>query len=314
MRRGTRSWLRQRDDEDDDDDELLGEIESRLGSVPDPEVVPRGPSTRSLRGMWTRHVERSAERMRLFQARFCVQTGQVHDLVMQRGRLTASVGGREPFAVAIEMPPPPAGPRVDSVRASLRGAGLGLAGTALRDALIETITTRGDVLLPAPWNLRATCTCPDTVSLCKHALAVLLVFGARLDDDPGQLLQLRGFEEPAMLPGPLLPGKRMISGDLAVIFGIDLVTPAELQLPVRAAVVREPEPSLEPEPSPAPEVAPEPPSEQAEVRRDHLRVLGVRAKTIDAWLREGVLRTTDRRDVYLRTPEANRRISELLAR
>ncbi len=117
-----------------------------------------------------------------------------------------------------------------------------------------------------------------------------------------------------MLPGPLLPGKRMISGDLAVIFGIDLVTPAELQLPVRAAVVREPEPSLEPEPEPAPEVAPEPPSEQAEVRRDHLRVLGVRAKTIDAWLREGVLRTTDRRDVYLRTPEANRRISELLAR
>ena len=49
------------------------------------------------------------------------------------------------------------------------------------------------------------------------------------------------------------------------------------------------------------------------MRARSLQVLGLQSRTIDAWLREGVLGRTDRRDVYLRTPEANRRISRYLA-
>jgi hypothetical protein len=40
----------------------------------------------------------------------------------------------------------------------------------------------------------------------------------------------------------------------------------------------------------------------------------VSPRTIDAWLRSGVLRKTDRDGVYERTPEANRKIADFLAR
>ncbi len=51
----------------------------------------------------------------------------------------------------------------------------------------------------------------------------------------------------------------------------------------------------------------------AEIRRDYLRELGIPTPTIDAWLREGVLRRTGRHGVYERTPEAVRRIAAHLA-
>ena len=52
----------------------------------------------------------------------------------------------------------------------------------------------------------------------------------------------------------------------------------------------------------------------AEVRGDYLKFIGVRSRTIDIWVREGVLLPTDRFHVYLRTPEVNRRIASKLAR
>ncbi|HRI10790.1 MAG TPA: hypothetical protein PKW35_23385, partial [Nannocystaceae bacterium] len=57
-----------------------------------------------------------------------------------------------------------------------------------------------------------------------------------------------------------------------------------------------------------------PPSALPEVRLEYLKILGIKKKKIDTWLREGLLLPTDRPDVYLRTPEANRLIAELLAR
>ncbi len=56
------------------------------------------------------------------------------------------------------------------------------------------------------------------------------------------------------------------------------------------------------------------PAGLAEVRRDYLKFIGIRSRTIDIWVREGVLLPTDRFHVYLRTPEVNRRIASKLAR
>jgi hypothetical protein len=93
---------------------------------------------------------------------------------------------------------------------------------------------------------------------------------------------------------PLAPGRTAINGDLATLFGIDMLGPAG-------------------PPAPAPAAAPRP-SEQREVGREYLRVLGIPARVIAAWIREGVLQATDRRDVYVRTDEANRRIAGYLER
>lgn len=71
------------------------------------------------------------------------------------------------------------------------------------------------------------------------------------------------------------------------------------------------EPADESTPDAAP---PEPATPLAEVRRDYLKFIGIRSRTIDIWIREGVLVPTDRFHVYLRTPEANHRIAQKLAR
>ena len=48
--------------------------------------------------------------------------------------------------------------------------------------------------------------------------------------------------------------------------------------------------------------------------RDYLKLVGLRPRTIDLWIREGVLLATDLAEVYRRTPEADRRIAARLAR
>lgn len=55
-------------------------------------------------------------------------------------------------------------------------------------------------------------------------------------------------------------------------------------------------------------------SQQSEVQREYLRVIGISARTIDTWLRSGVLRKTDRAGVYERTPEVSQKITDFLAR
>ena len=60
--------------------------------------------------------------------------------------------------------------------------------------------------------------------------------------------------------------------------------------------------------------APSPPVPPTEVTRDYLKFIGIRSRTIDLWLREGVLLATNRYQVYRRTPELNQRIATRLAR
>jgi hypothetical protein len=59
---------------------------------------------------------------------------------------------------------------------------------------------------------------------------------------------------------------------------------------------------------------PSPPVPPTEVTRDYLMFIGIRSRTVDLWLRDGVLLATSRFHVYRRTPEANHRIAARLAR
>jgi hypothetical protein len=176
--------------------------------------------------------------------------------------------------------------------------------------------------MPAPRHIVPFCQCQDTTPFCKHVCAALYGLGVRLDSEPELLLVLRGLgpEGPTAVArptlAPLAPEKALV-GDLAALFGIDL-----LAAPAASSVAS---PAAEPDPAPGPAaLAParsfEPdgaqtsipefePQGPAEIRRDHLRELGIPTSTIDAWLREGVLRRTGRHGVYERTPEASRRIT-----
>lgn len=237
---------------------------------------------------------------RLVGGRGYLRDGAVLDLQVQRGLLTAEVQGTSRYRVKIAVSLP-VGEQQADLRARLTSA-VGLTGADLQEAILAL----GDAVIPPPRHVVPFCSCMDSTPFCKHVCAALHGFGVRLDSQPELLLVLRGLvpETREAPPGPLLaplaPEKRL-TGDLAEIFGIDLVSSTE---PGATG-------SSEPPPPPDPR-EPAPASSLPEVTREYLRTVGVPTHLIDAWLREGVLRRTHRHGIYERTPEADRRVADLM--
>lgn len=246
----------------------------------------RAATRRSLEWGWLAHIKRfGANFGHVGTVRAAGDARRVGRLEVKRGRISAEYG-KASVHIEVELPSSDdlaevVGPLAERARAGR---------DALREALRDGMEARSDLLLPARREIRTRCSCPGSRGVCKHVLAVLHAFGARLDAEPGLLVRLRGLESLEMSPGPLPAEKERVTGDLAAIFAIDL------------------------EDLTAPPPAPAPPSEQKEVRREHLRVLGLPTRIIDAWVREGVLGRTEHGEVYVRTLEANRRIAAHLAR
>lgn len=256
--------------------------------VREPELA-RGPLARR----WARMVETTGGR--LIRARAYLREGAVLDLQVQRGLLLALVQGTRRYHVKIVVSLP-----VGELQAQLRAGLTGAAG--LRGPELEAVMLRlDDAIFPAPRHLVPFCQCQDTAPFCKHVCAALYGFAVRLDDDPGLLLLLRGLTPddapttPALAPLPA--EKQLLHADLGALFGIELIA------------------ATPPSPAPAPaappaalELPPERP-DLREVSREYLRELGVPTHTIDAWLREGVLQRTHRHGIYVRSLEADRRLS-----
>lgn len=254
--------------------------------------------------------------------------GAVVGLGVHRGHITAVVRGSRRYHVRVDFTLP-AATRTLSLRRRLEQTCVHRPPGPLRQAaVVDAIFAEALSLFPTSREMIPSCTCPDGPR-CKHVVAAVYGFGTCLDGEPEFLLSLWGLDispEPTLIP--LAPGKQRPTGDLAALFGIDLLVPTptgassspplEPESPaLTAATGPEPTatgapPEVKPAATPATETSPVPPSAQPEVRRDYLRILGLTARTIDAWLREGILRPTAARHVYERTVEANRRISQLL--
>jgi uncharacterized Zn finger protein len=252
---------------------------------------------------WCTHIESYSDYdNRLGRGRSYLYAGAVLDLQVGVGVVTAQVQGSALYkqTIEVEVLKPKqraslvelAAGKIDSLVALLRGQ--------MPPALITAMTDQVHGVFPSSRQIRMRCSCPDVATLCKHLAAVLYGIGARLDSSPELLFRLRGLavedlvqSGAAALAVPEIAAQSRATGDLAAMFGIDLVD----ALP--AAV------------SPAPRARPAP---RVRVGREHLKVLGVPNRTIDAWLREGVLVKTEERLIYERTPEADRRIADMLAR
>lgn len=249
--------------------------------------------------------------------------GAVLDLQVGPRRLAATVHGTRRYRVDVAL----SLPRQADMQATLarvQQARTAAAGTERRTAIERAILVGGPGLFPAAAQIHGECTCTDSPG-CKHVVAAVYAFGVLLDREPEQLLSLWDLDtiEPAavaafVLP-PLAADRRPLDDDLA-IFGIDIVAPSEPPLAAAesAPATAPAPPSVSPPaPSPAPAGPPTPtgppPSQQSEVRRDYLRFIGIPPRTIDSWLRSGVLRRTDRAGIYERTPEASAKIAEFLA-
>jgi len=301
---------------DEEFTELRGLLDAPLAARPEARPVVGvgaaiGAST--LGRIWHRFVDSTGGR--LTGARAYLRAGAVLDLQVHRGIITAEVQGSRRYHVKIAVALPGAQALLE-LQGRL-GDVASLRGGALQDAILGV----AQGLMPAPRHLVPFCQCPDTAPFCKHVCAALYGLAVRLDSEPGLLLVLRGavVDTPAGAQrsalAPLAAEKRL-DGDLGALFGIELLAPARAE-PATEPAAPPPGPGPAPgEPTPdgppadaAPADAAELLRGPAEVRREYLRELGIPTPTIDAWLREGVLRRTGRHGVYERTPEASRRIA-----
>ena len=173
---------------------------------------------------------------RLPRGRSYVRHGCVADLQIGRGRVTALVSGSDLYRITIGIKSLPdarweavtgkcAG-QIDSLVALLRGN--------LPDEIMEVVTDRDSGLFPAPREIDLDCSCPDWADMCKHVAAALYGVGARLDQKPELLFELRGVDHLDLLGGAASAATRGVAvpagakvldrSDLSSVFGIEIDT------------------------------------------------------------------------------------------
>jgi uncharacterized Zn finger protein len=174
---------------------------------------------------------------RLPRGRTYVRNGSVIDLRIGPREVRAKVIGSEIYAILITIKPLPSmawtsicadcAGRVDSLVELLQGR--------LSKAVMDRVCRQGDGLFPKPADIRFSCSCPDSASMCKHIAAALYGAGARLDAEPELLFRLRSVDAGEIFANldAALPasrgggaGTRLDAGDLSDIFGIELTASA----------------------------------------------------------------------------------------
>lgn len=165
-----------------------------------------GIRARSTRGdigetWWSRRfiaaLQELADAGRLSRGRSYARSGQVMDLRVEPGTVTARVQGSrpQPYAVALRL-----APFTDAEWARVEEAMAGqalflaalLAGEMPRD--VEQAFAAADLsLFPVkPKDLRSDCSCPDATNPCKHVAATYYILAEAFDTDPFLVLRWRG--------------------------------------------------------------------------------------------------------------------------
>jgi uncharacterized Zn finger protein len=128
---------------------------------------------------------------------------------------------------------------------------------------MQRLCTPVDGLFLAP-DLEFSCSCPDWASMCKHVAAVLYGIGARLDQRPELLFQLRGVDGSDLLAQagtaamqtrkPTAQTRVLDMSDLGELFGTEMAAvanrrtsrrPGAKQAAKEAADARSAAPALE---------------------------------------------------------------------
>jgi uncharacterized Zn finger protein len=185
---------------------------------------------------WCTNLERYSDyENRLPRGRTYVRNGSVVDLQIAKGKVSAMVSGSNLYTVTITIAPVTAtrwkaicrdcAGTIDSLLELLQGR--------LAKGVMDRVCREGDGLFPAPKEIKLSCSCPDWADMCKHVAAVLYGIGARLEEKPALLFELRGVDENELLAeaGQEFPLKTAIpaatkvldDSDVASLFGLEIV-------------------------------------------------------------------------------------------
>jgi uncharacterized Zn finger protein len=184
---------------------------------------------------WCDHLESFSDyENRLPRGRTYVRNGSVCHLDIERGQISAMVGGSEIYKVKITIKTlaPKKWKAVKNRCAGQIGSLLELLQGRLSKNVMSVVTDRAKGLFPLPGQIGLKCSCPDWAVMCKHVAAALYGAGARLDQQPELLFLLRGVDHEELISAEAdvaaaaaetRGGRRRIADDaLADVFGIEM--------------------------------------------------------------------------------------------
>lgn len=226
--------------------QAAGAKAKNAGAALSPIAPSRGAIARTFWGKaWCDNLERYSDfANRLPRGRTYLRNGSVIDLVIAPGEVRAQVMGSRLYRTEV---------RVAAVgEKHWRAIGADCAGSidsmvellrgTFSQAVMQRLCRLGDGLFPGPKEIAFTCSCPDWASMCKHVAAVLYGVGARLDQRPELLFQLRCVDGNDLLaqagtdlmgPHKKVARTKVLDGAvLADVFGIEM---AQVATPGHAA-------------------------------------------------------------------------------
>ncbi len=194
---------------------------------------------------------------RLSRGRSYARNGQVLNIEITKGRVTAEVQGSRPkpykVSIAVDQIPEAGWKKVIEAlsRQAIFAAKL-MAGEMPQD-IEAPFAECGVPLLPMRrQDLKTECSCPDYSNPCKHVAAVYYLIGEEFDRDPFLIFRLRGMDRDDILkqlggrtatapqPAPRVEETQPIPLEAAAFWGVDLQTRPEvgsLQPPPVAAAL-----------------------------------------------------------------------------
>jgi uncharacterized Zn finger protein len=160
---------------------------------------------------WTDVLENFEVGRRLGRGRIYARQGQVLELEIGQGFVTAQVQGSRdaPYLVRMRfsMLSSTDWKKVTKELAADPVLGPGLASGQMPEGVEEVFERLGLSLFPrANGDLKTACSCPDPANPCKHVAAVYYLLGEEIARDPYLLFRLRGLDRSdlvAALGGPL---------------------------------------------------------------------------------------------------------------
>ena len=162
---------------------------------------------------WNGVLQSFGIRSRLARGGSYARSGQVLDLCIASGEISARVQGtrKAPYAITIKLKTLPRATWKKIAAAVARRPILAsklLAGE-MPIELEEVFAKSGAPLFPVSrGDLKTKCSCPDWSNPCKHIAAVYYLLAEAFDRDPFLLLRLRGLGREALLA--LIRGKRSL--------------------------------------------------------------------------------------------------------
>jgi uncharacterized Zn finger protein len=230
------SWWSYKD-ADDAKQRLKRQLEKRAARGEEMKAV-QAPAGKKLASQfwglaWQRHIEALADyASRLPRGRSYLRQGNVFNLSIEPGLVTAEVAGQQLYEVQIRITTlkPSQWEHIKTLCAGHVGSVLDLLGGRVDAGVMAALSGADSGFLPTAREIKPQCNCPDWADLCKHSAAVLYAIGLEFDAKPEHFFKLRGVDQSELITaatqsavGTSLDDVVIIPDEqLAVLFGIDV--------------------------------------------------------------------------------------------